>query len=238
MSALNALSAATASTSGASSVAQANQEMGDRFLKLLVTQLQNQDPMNPMDNAQLTSQMAQINTVAGIEKLNTSVAGLGDKLSALDNSATLSALNTTVGALSTQLLQSQTLQGAGLVGRQVWLAGQGLNVVDGVARGAVELSGAADAVRVDVMSASGQLVGTVDLGAHATGRADFQWSPPEGQPTEGYTFRVTALSGGSSVKATALTSDVVQSVSAGAQGLTLNLSGGQKAPLSQVLSIS
>jgi hypothetical protein len=47
----------------------------DRFLKLLVTQMQNQDPLNPMDNAQITSQMAQINTVNGIEKLNTTVAG-------------------------------------------------------------------------------------------------------------------------------------------------------------------
>ena len=43
----------------------------DRFLKLLVAQMQNQDPLNPMDNAQVTSQMAQINTVSGIEKLNT-----------------------------------------------------------------------------------------------------------------------------------------------------------------------
>ena len=41
----------------------------DRFLKLLVTQMQNQDPLNPMDNAQVTSQMAQINTVTGIDKL-------------------------------------------------------------------------------------------------------------------------------------------------------------------------
>ncbi|MCK7501192.1 MAG: hypothetical protein MZW92_72005 [Comamonadaceae bacterium] len=45
----------------------------DRFLKLLVAQMQNQDPLNPMDNAQVTSQMAQINTVTGIEKLNDTV---------------------------------------------------------------------------------------------------------------------------------------------------------------------
>ena len=38
----------------------------DRFLKLLVAQLNNQDPMNPLDNAQMTSQIAQINTVTGI----------------------------------------------------------------------------------------------------------------------------------------------------------------------------
>jgi flagellar basal-body rod modification protein FlgD len=42
----------------------------DRFLKLLTTQLKNQDPLNPMDNAQMTSQLAQISTVDGIEKLN------------------------------------------------------------------------------------------------------------------------------------------------------------------------
>ena len=47
----------------------------DRFLKLLVAQMKNQDPLNPMDNAQVTSQMAQINTVTGIDKLNTHGAG-------------------------------------------------------------------------------------------------------------------------------------------------------------------
>ena len=46
------------------------QAQTDRFLKLLVAQLNNQDPMNPMDNAQMTSQMAQISTVTGIETLS------------------------------------------------------------------------------------------------------------------------------------------------------------------------
>ena len=68
----------------------------DRFLKLLVAQMQNQDPLNPMDNAQVTSQMAQINTVSGIEKLNTTVPGL-----------------------NSQFVQLQALQGATLVGRDV-----------------------------------------------------------------------------------------------------------------------
>jgi flagellar basal-body rod modification protein FlgD len=71
--ALDALSTAsgakTASTTDAAATA-------DRFLKLLVAQMQNQDPLNPMDNAQVTSQMAQINTVNGIERLNTTVQGL------------------------------------------------------------------------------------------------------------------------------------------------------------------
>ena len=77
----------------------------DRFLKLLVAQMQNQDPLNPMDNAQVTSQMAQINTVTGIEKLNTTVQGL-----------------------STQFMQLQAMQGASLVGRDVIVAGNKLSI--------------------------------------------------------------------------------------------------------------
>ncbi len=62
-----------AALSGTSAATPTANEAGsaDRFLKLLVTQMQNQDPLNPMDNAQITSQMAQINTVNGIEQLNT-----------------------------------------------------------------------------------------------------------------------------------------------------------------------
>ena len=90
----------------------------DRFLKLLVTQLQNQDPLNPMDNAQVTSQMAQINTVTGIEKLNTTMSGMTDSFS-----------------------QMQILQGASLVGHQVLLEGNKLAVdtSQGIGVGAVDL---------------------------------------------------------------------------------------------------
>jgi flagellar basal-body rod modification protein FlgD len=48
----------------------ANEKNQDRFLKLLVSQLKNQDPLNPLDNAQVTTQLAQISTVTGLEQLN------------------------------------------------------------------------------------------------------------------------------------------------------------------------
>src|SRR5690242_19598154 len=48
----------------------------DKFMTLLVTQLQNQDPLNPMDNAQMTSQLAQLQTVTGVNKLNTTLESL------------------------------------------------------------------------------------------------------------------------------------------------------------------
>jgi flagellar basal-body rod modification protein FlgD len=95
----------------------------DRFLKLLVAQLNNQDPMNPMDNAQITSQMAQINTVTGIEKLNTTVEGL-----------------------NTQFAQLQALSGASLVGREITVRGNKLQLKGGLAVGGFELAGAAGSV--------------------------------------------------------------------------------------------
>ena len=114
MSALSAVPSVTdlasASSGSKSPTAVSNEESGDRFLKLLVTQLKNQDPMNPMDNAQLTSQMAQINTVAGIEKLNNSVASMTDKLStqlaALNPSGGLDKLEATLQKMSGQFLQA------------------------------------------------------------------------------------------------------------------------------------
>ena len=51
-------------------------DLQDRFLKLLVTQMKNQDPLNPLDNAQVTSQLAQISTVNGIEKLNATIEAM------------------------------------------------------------------------------------------------------------------------------------------------------------------
>ena len=51
--------------------------------ELLVAQLNNQDPMNPLDNAQMTSQMAQINTVTGIQQLNQTMASMAAQFNSL-----------------------------------------------------------------------------------------------------------------------------------------------------------
>ena len=72
----------------------------DRFLKLLVAQLNNQDPMNPLDNAQMTSQIAQINTVTGIQQLNQ-----------------------TMESMSAQFNSLQVMQGTALIGRNVMTEG-------------------------------------------------------------------------------------------------------------------
>ena len=177
-------------------------EASERFLKLLVTQLQNQDPLNPVDNAQMTSQMAQISTVSGIEKLNSTVEGL-----------------------TGQFMQMQAMQGASLVGRDVLLKGDKLSVpAGGVPQGLFNLDAAADHVKVDILSPAGRVIDTVNLGAQSSGRHDFSW--PAGSnvsESAGYRFRVAATSGAATVASTALMRDKVEAINTSGAALTLEL---------------
>jgi flagellar basal-body rod modification protein FlgD len=197
-SAIDALS--SLNTTGAKTKNEAGAE--DRFLKLLVAQMQNQDPLNPMDNAQVTSQMAQIQAVNGIEKLNATVAGLG-----------------------TQFAQMNALQGASLVGRDVIVPGDALAANDaGLVQGGFELAAAADSVKVEILNAGGRVIDTLDLGPAGSGRHGFEWTPPEGVDAAlGQRFRVVAKSGTADVSSTALMRDRVDAVVAGGDTLTLEL---------------
>lgn len=189
---INGTSASTAAASDAGSQ--------DRFLKLLVTQLQNQDPLSPMDNAQLTSQIAQINTVTGIATLNTSVQGL-----------------------SSQFLQMQTLQGASLVGKNVIVPGNKVDIANGVGQGGFELTTPADAVKVEVLSPAGQVIDTLNMGAQSSGVHGFDWASGGYDNTSNLSFRVTASSGSTPLSATALMRDTVNAVSASGSSLQLEL---------------
>ena len=202
------------STSGSSSVATQNQAGAkDRFLKLLVAQMQNQDPLNPMDNAQVTSQMAQIQSVNGIEKLNRSVEGLGS-----------------------QFAQMSALQGASLVGRDVIVPGNRLVINDAdLVQGGFEVNGPADSVKVEVLNAGGRVIDTIDLGAQSGGRHGFEWTPPAGvDPATGSTFRVVAKNGAASVGFTPLMRDRVDAVIAGGDTLTLELRNSGSVPYDQI----
>ncbi len=185
----------------------------DRFLTMLVTQLQNQDPLNPMENAELTSQMAQINTVTQLDKVNESVQSLGS-----------------------QLLQLQALQGANLIGRDVKIDGDQLTVNDGVGKGALVLAGPATTVKVEVLDAKKNVVGTLALGALKAGLHDFEW-PLGTQPADGkYSFRVTAANSGTAVESATLMVDRVNAVSNAGSTLTLTLARNGSVPASEVVT--
>jgi flagellar basal-body rod modification protein FlgD len=204
----------TATAAATSSV----QEMSDRFLKLLVTQLQNQDPMNPMDNAQLTSQLAQMSTVEGVNKLNDSM-----------------------DALSTQFRASQVIQGASLVGRQVLAEGNALDLGSAGAVGGVVLDSAADSVKVQILDGNGGLVQTLDLGQQDAGLARFAWDGTDsnGVPLApgNYSFNVQATAAGKTVTSTAYALGGVQSVALNGDSMNVEVSGLGNRSMDQIRQI-
>ena len=200
VSTLNSTAASTAGASGASTI-KAAADTQDRFLKLLVAQMQNQDPMNPMDNAQVTSQMAQIQTVTGIGTLDTTVKGL-----------------------TSQFNQMQGLQSVSLVGRDVSVAGNRLSFADGVGGvGSFELTSAADTVKLEVLTAAGGVIDTVQLGAQGTGRQSFEWPNANYDDSAGLKFRITASQGAAAVSSTTFTQDKVVAVNTSGSKLQLQL---------------
>ncbi len=170
----------------------------ERFLKLLVTQMQNQDPLSPMDNAQITSQMAQINTVNGIDKLNG-----------------------TVESLNGNFVQMQAVSAASLVGHDVTVQGNRLAINQGVGTGGLELTSTANDVKVEVLSPAGRVVDTLELGTLKAGRHSFNWpagTVADGEPSR---FKGVATNGSTAVPTTQLMRDRVQSVSTSGTGLVI-----------------
>lgn len=185
----------------------------DRFLKLLVAQLNNQDPMNPMDNAQMTSQMAQINTVTGIQQLNE-----------------------TVKNLTSQFAAQQMLHGAAMLGHDVLMPGSTLNIENGVAKGAIDLASSSDNVTINILSPGGQLLESLNLGAKAEGRHTFEWdaSAHQGQTVK---FTVAASAGNQGVTATPLVRSSIESISNDNGLMKLNLKGGTSVSYNDVTAI-
>ena len=207
----------TSTATSSTSINSANTDPAaaqDRFLKLLVAQLGNQDPMNPMDNAQMTSQMAQINTVTGIQQLNATMKDMAAQFSSL-----------------------QVLQGVSMVGHDVLTSGNSITLNGQTGKGAMDLAGPADAVKVDILSAGGQVMDSLNLGPQNAGRVMFDWTAPPSLENANLTFRVTATQGSKQVQATPLARDTVTSVGTVNGAMTLELQGNKTAAYSAVQAI-
>lgn len=204
--------------SGAGTPTSAVQDMSDRFLKLLVTQLKNQDPMNPMDNAQLTMQLAQMSTVEGVNKLNDGLA-----------------------ALVAQFQTSQAMQGASLVGRQVLAEGDVLQLSGAGAMGGLVLEGRADTVQVRILDDLDNLVQVLDLGSQEQGLVRFIWDGNDalGNPlVDGaYRFQVTAAAAGMQVDSTPYALGQVLSVALNDGAMAVEVTGLGNVGLGQIRQI-
>jgi len=187
----------------------------DKFMTLLVTQLQNQDPLNPMDNAQMTSQLAQLQTVTGVNKLNT-----------------------TLESLQSSYKSSEAMQATNLIGRGVLVDGNSVNLASSKGVLGVNLATNADDVKIVISDAKGNEVETMDLGAQKAGVLPLAWNgvpdstkldssgKPVTLPDGSYSFKVVATRGGANLTdATGLSLDSVASVTTNsADGVKLNLS--------------
>jgi flagellar basal-body rod modification protein FlgD len=208
----SAIDAGYASSTNPASSANDPNAAQDRFLTLLVAQLNNQDPMNPLDNAQMTSQMAQINTVTGIQQLNL-----------------------TMQSMTEQFATMQTLQGTMMIGRSVLAEGDKLAVSeDGTGKGHFVLGNAATSTKVEVLSPSGQVVDTVDLGAQEKGSHNFTWDTSQytaGDPST-LRFRIVAANKDGAVASTTLMQSKVVGTGWENGSLSLTLENGDTIPYS------
>lgn len=150
----------------------------DRFMKLLVAQLQNQDPMNPMDSAETTSQMAQINMVTQLSKLNDSMTSLAGSYSA-----------------------QQAVQAASLIGKSVLGSGSAVSYQGAAVDFQVGMTAGLKGGVVQVLNSSGSVVKEIEFGAQSTaGDKAITW---DGKLADGS----TATTGNYTVKAYGVQSD-------------------------------
>lgn len=205
----------TSSTANSSSATTAA-DMQNQFLTLLVAQLQNQDPMSPMDNAQMTSQMAQISTVTGIEKLND-----------------------TVNSVTSQFSMQQMMQGTNLIGHTILAEGNTMAAAgDNVYTAAFDLSGSAADVKVQITTPSGLLVDTVNLGNGEAGRNYFTWNASNysGDASQ-LRYTVQAANGDSTVNSTSLTPYSVIAATTSNGNLMLELNNGRNIAYSDIKAV-
>jgi len=181
-------------------------ELGqDEFLKLMTTQLSNQDPFEPMDNGEFLAQIAQFGTVNGVTELNDSFNGFASGLQS-----------------------SQALQAASLIGREVLVNNNEayLSATQGLS-GAAELSIGANDVVVNVYDTVGQVIGRVDLGAQPAGLVQFNW---DGVMLDGqralpgrYRVEIEATQGGNTESLDPLVSANVVSLTLGGVGQEMSV---------------
>lgn len=191
----------------------------DRFLKLLVKQLQSQDPMNPMDNAATTSQMAQISSVTGIEKLNTTMQTMLASFSA-----------------------AQSFQAAALIGKEVLTVGSNMKF-DGTkpVDTRVDLPAGVSDIKVAIMDKNGTVIDTITLPQQPAGAAAVVWDGKmnngEKAPAGDYLIAASGVQNGKEIALNTLTWQTASSVELAKTGVKVMLADQSSVDFSAVRQI-
>ncbi len=222
--ATNATGGSSSTSSGSNPLSTSGTTLGGTdFLTLMLAQLQNQDPTNPVDSSTFLTQLSELSEVQGITQLNTSFTALSNSLS------------------SSQALQASSLLGhQALVGSSTaTLATSGATVT-----GAIAVPQTSSSVTLNISNSAGVLVQQVNLGAQSTGIANFTWNGTEADgsqaPAGQYTLSANVDGVASGTAVSTYVNGTVQSVTmgAGSTGLTLNIAGLGSVPFSDVVQIS
>jgi len=192
------------------------------FLRLMVAQMQNQDPMNPQTNGDFLAQMAQFSTNDSIASMQSSIA-----------------------QLASTLQSNQALQASALVGRSVVVDGNKLALGnEGGAKASFNMTAGLNELNASIYSPAGELVKTIPLGQPNPGLTEIPWDGTDGNNQRvaagTYTVKVTGLDHGKETVVPTMVTANVDSVSLGqnGEGLKLNVAGIGSIALSDVKQIS
>lgn len=201
---------------------KASDKLGqDAFLKLMTTQLQNQDPFKPMENGDFLGQIAQFSTVSGIQDLQNSFSTFASSLTA-----------------------NQSLQAASLINHEVLIPADWINVSDAGFKGAAELTSPSSSVTANIYDAAGQLVKKISLGTQNAGMVQYSWDGTLEDGTKApagrYKVEIDSNVGGQSIAVQNFAQTRVESVSFGTagEGLRISLTGLGERNFSEVRQIS
>lgn len=213
----------TASSSTGTSASGGVSLGGTDFLTLMLAQLKNQDPTSPVDSNVFLTQLAELSTVQGITQLNTSF-----------------------GTLSSSLTSNQAMQASSMLGRQALVASSTatLAAAGGTITGAVAVPQNSATVNVNILNSAGVVVSQVNLGAQATGIANFSWNGTESDGTKApagqYSLAATVAGVASGTAVDTYVNGTIQSVTmgSGTTGMSLNVAGLGNVPFASVEQIS
>jgi len=181
------------------------------FLKLMIAQMQNQNPMEPDGSCEFLGQMAQFSTVSGLQEMQKS-------------------LNT----LTNSLVSNQALEASSMVGRFVRVPSEVNYLPPGEGDrffGAVDLDRPSSNLNFEIVSSSGEIIKTIGKGQQAAGTVNFSW---DGKNTQGnmmpegeYKMRATGIINGETTSLEVMAVGAVESVTLGRNGeqMKLNIAG-------------
>lgn len=193
----------------------------DDFMKLMLQQLKSQDPLNPTDNTEFISQMAQLTSVSGMSEMNANLASLTDSL-----------------------YSAQLLDASSLIGKSVLVDSEQIALpASGSVQGQLTLPVSANAVNIEILAPSGEVLGKLPLGPQSAGAVPFSWdgvaSNGERLPPGNYGIQASYRNGNDTEALGTQIRASVQSVSLPANGgsARLQLDGLGSVALSQVVEI-